>query len=89
MNNHENNFYGKSMYSGSYQSQCTIYPNLLNEDNYSIILIIAANNWSAAIRLEDVLTFEAEDDGFLRKDYYGGFGGCIRPKLFWETSAKK
>lgn len=87
LNNHEENFYSKSMIQGRYSSCCSIYGNLLNEENYSISLIVAANNWSAAIRLEDVLSFEAEDDGYLRKDYYGGYGGCIRPKLLWMTEA--
>jgi hypothetical protein len=36
--------------------------------------------------LENILVFDTTDDGVLKKDYFGSFGGYIRPRLKWETS---
>jgi hypothetical protein len=36
-------------------------------------------------RVENVISFDAIDDGILKKDYWGNYSGVIRPKLVWKT----
>lgn len=84
LNNHEPNFYDKILHPGRYRSLVEIPANLLNEGNYAISLssfIEAGDNFN----LENLLRFDTTDDGVLKKDFLGGFGGVIRPKLEWLT----
>jgi lipopolysaccharide transport system ATP-binding protein len=85
INNHEKNYYGKPLEKGSYKSICSIPPNLLNSINYSIDLILFSKNFTNLIRVSNVLFFSLEDPGLIRKDYFGGFAGAIRPFLDWKT----
>ena len=85
LNNKETAFYGKPLSAGNYLSSCHLYGNLLNSGRFSISIIGFSANWSDGFRVDNVLPFEAIDDGSLRGDYFQGYGGPFRPKFEWET----
>jgi len=85
INNHEKEYYGKPLRKGCYRSICMIPLNFLNSISYSIDIILFSRNYTSTIRVSHVLAFNLEDKGFLRKDYFGGFEGVIRPLLNWRT----
>jgi lipopolysaccharide transport system ATP-binding protein len=87
LNNLEQEYYGKPLRSGRYKSRCVIPGDLLNAGNFSFSLIGFSANWSDHFRVDMAVSFEARDDGALRGDYYGVFGGPLRPRLSWETVA--
>jgi lipopolysaccharide transport system ATP-binding protein len=84
-NSLENEYHGKNLRSGRYCSKCYLYGNLLNEGRYYVSLICTSEFWRDDFRADYVLSFDAIDDGILKMDYPGTFGGVIRPKLIWET----
>jgi lipopolysaccharide transport system ATP-binding protein len=86
LSNTEKNFYGKPLKCSRYKSSCRLPGNLLNSGNFSFSIVGFSANWTDQFLVERVISFQAIDDGLLRGDYYGGYSGSIRPKLFWETS---
>lgn len=88
-NTRENAYHGKTLQTGHYVSTCTLYGNLLNNGHYYVSIIGASDYWTDGFRADHVIVFEALDDGKLRGDYAGNFGGVIRPKLQWKTISLK
>ncbi|MDQ3917751.1 MAG: ABC transporter ATP-binding protein [Acidobacteriota bacterium] len=88
LSNTERNFYGKRLKCGKYKSTCRLPGNLLNSGKFSFSIAGFSANWTDSFVAEHVLSFQAVDDGLLRGDYYGGYGGPIRPKLLWETEMR-
>lgn len=84
-NTAENSYHGKSLKPGCYLSICGLYGHLLNEGRYYISVIGASDNWNDGFRADHVLSFYALDDGVLKRDYSGNYGGVIRPRLIWKT----
>jgi len=87
LSNKERNFYGRPLKPGRYRTSCSIYGNLLNNGQYSISVLGASDYWSESFQVERAITFEAVDDGILKGDYPGSYGGLIRPRLKWQTIA--
>jgi len=85
LNNLEKNFYGTPLKTGTYSSTCHIPGNLLNNGQFFITLIGNSANWSDPFTLDRIVSFEAIDDGKLKADYFGNYGGYIRPMLTWKT----
>jgi lipopolysaccharide transport system ATP-binding protein len=85
LSNTEPNFYGKPMVARNYRSSCRIYGNLLNAGRYHVSITGGSAHWSDSFTVDHVISFDAVDDGVLSGDYFGGYGGVIRPKLKWET----
>ncbi len=85
LSNTEPNFYGKPMNAQTYRSSCRIYGNLLNAGRYHVSITGGSLHWSNSFTMDHVISFDAVDDGILSGDYFGGYGGVIRPKLRWET----
>jgi lipopolysaccharide transport system ATP-binding protein len=86
LSNAEGNvLHGRPLQPGRYLSTCTFYGNLLNNGRYSISIIGASEYWVDSFRADHVIAFEAIDDGVLKGDYAGRYGGVIRPKLNWKT----
>ena len=84
LNNHEPNYYDKEQEPGGYKSFVSIPGDLLNAGTYLVSLnsfIPYHENFSAA----NIFSFEAVDDGVLKADFMGGFGGYLRPRLTWNT----
>jgi lipopolysaccharide transport system ATP-binding protein len=87
LNNTEQQFYGQPLECGRYKSRCTLTGDLLNAGKFNFSIIGFSANWTDPFRVDQVVSFEAIDDGVLRGDYYGPYGGPLRPRLPWETSA--
>jgi lipopolysaccharide transport system ATP-binding protein len=86
LSNLENFLYGKFLRCGTYQTYCSLYGNLLNNGNFSISVNGFSSNWTDNISVSHALFFKAIDDGILKNDYLGDYGGDIRPKLTWVTN---
>ncbi len=85
LSNTEPNFYGRPMPAGHYRSVCRIYGDLLNSGHFYVSITGGGAYWSDIFTIEKVVAFDAIDDGVLKGDYSGGYGGAVRPKLIWET----
>jgi lipopolysaccharide transport system ATP-binding protein len=85
LSNTERNYYGKPLRCGRYISTCQLPGDLLNAGTFSISIIGFGAHWSDQFRVDNTLSFSAIDDGILRGDYYGGYGGPLRPRLEWST----
>ena len=85
-NTEENRYHAKPLQKGCYRSACQLYGNLLNDGRHYISIIGTAANWSDGFRADHVISFETLEDGILKRDYPGQYGGVIRPKLRWQTN---
>jgi len=85
-NTEENAYYGKPLQPGRYLSVCHLYGNLLNNGRYYVSIIGASDYWTENFRADYAISFETIDDGKLKRDYWGNFGGVVRPKLCWTTT---
>lgn len=85
LSNREPRYYGHSLQEGRYKSTCRLPADFLNSGKFYFSLVGFAAHWTDPFTVEQIVSFEALDDGRLRGDYYGGYGGPLRPKLEWET----
>lgn len=85
LNNTDMEFYNRQLLRGHYVSSCKIYGDLLNNGRYLVSIIGATAYWSEGFRADFPISFDAVDDGVLKADYPGGYGGVVRPKLNWKT----
>lgn len=85
LSNTERRYYGRPLECGQYRSTCVLPGNLLNEGRFYFSIVGFSANWTDPFRVDQVVSFDAIDDGALRGDYYGVFGGVLRPKLDWAT----
>jgi lipopolysaccharide transport system ATP-binding protein len=84
-NTRSNVLHGRPLRPGHYLSTCTLYGHLLNNGRYTISVIGYSEYWVDSFRADHVITIEAIDDGVLKGDYAGRYGGVVRPKLNWTT----
>jgi lipopolysaccharide transport system ATP-binding protein len=85
LSNADNESHNRQLQRGHYVSSCRIYGNLLNNGRYHVSIIGATAYWSEGFRADFAISFDAVDDGVLKGDYPGGYGGVVRPKLNWKT----
>lgn len=85
LSNTDTEFHNRQLARGEYVSSCKLYGNLLNSGRYHVSIIGATAYWSEGFRADFVISFDAIDDGVLKGDYPGGYGGVVRPKLSWRT----
>lgn len=85
INNTDKIFYGRMISEGHYVTTIEIYENLLNAGSYLFSLIGFSGNFNDQFRIDNVLSVEMLDDGILKGDYPGNYGGMFRPKLVWST----
>ncbi|MBN1619656.1 ABC transporter ATP-binding protein [candidate division WOR-3 bacterium] len=85
INNTDKEFYGKKVLKGNYVTMCEFYANLLNAGTYLLSLIGFSGNFTEQFRIDNALSVEMLDDGILKGDYPGNYGGLFRPKLIWKT----
>jgi len=84
-NLHEKNWGTKHYERGLYRSRCIIPGQLLNAGQYRVSAIIVRDVNIVEAREEEIITFQAHDDGTGRGDYSGGWMGVIRPVLNWQV----
>jgi lipopolysaccharide transport system ATP-binding protein len=85
LSNTEERYYGKPLPSGQYRSTCRLPGDLLNSGRFYFSIVGFSAQWSDPFTVDRAVGVEAVDDGILRGDYYGGYGGPLRPRLAWET----
>lgn len=85
LNNRQNNAYGSPLKKGTYRSTCCIHGNLLNAGRFFVSVAGFADTWCDGFRIDNVLSFDAIDDGILKGDYHGDYSGPLRPSLVWHT----
>lgn len=78
-------WYGHPHPRGLFQSVCRIPGNFLNEGRYSVTAIVGKVPNQTQILEEDVLSFDVQDTGEMRKEFSGGWLGVVRPRLAWDT----
>jgi lipopolysaccharide transport system ATP-binding protein len=81
----EDPWYDRPQPQGLFQSICRIPGNFLNEGRYRITAILGKVPSNTQVLEEDLLSFDVHDTGEMRKEYYGGWLGVIRPRLAWHT----
>lgn len=85
INNHETNWYGKPMPSGSFKSVCQIPKNFFNNGIYRIKIVLFGKGFSEPVISQEILTIEIQDGLEVRGDYYGIYASCTRPLFNWIT----
>jgi len=78
-------WYTRPTEEGVFRSYCRIPANFLNELVYCVTPILGRQPSETILLVEDVISFKVHDTGEMRKEFYGGWLGVIRPKLAWET----
>lgn len=74
---------------GLYRSRCRIPGNFLNDGRYSVTVILGKlPSMEPVVLEEDVLVFDVTDTGVMRKEWYGGWIGTVRPRLAWYTEPR-
>jgi len=85
LNNHEPTYYNKKLKMGIYNSYCHVFGDLFNNIELIISLIGFGSQWTDSFVIENALKIKGIDDGVLKADYFGDYGGFLRPKLKWVT----
>lgn len=78
-------WYGQPYPTGLFQSVCRIPGNFLNEGLYSVTAILGKLPANTIVLEDYLLSFQVHDTGAMRKEFYGGWIGVVRPKLSWYT----
>lgn len=86
INNLEPNWYGRPMPKGKYKSLCKIPPNFFNNGLFSVSINLFGKNFSDSQMTDEILKIEILDGTAVRGDYYGDFGGVVRPGFHWQTN---
>ncbi len=81
----EDPWYGCPQPAGLFQSTCRIPGNFLNEGSYSVTAIVGKGTSDTQILEDRAVSFHVYDTGEMRKEFQGGWGGLIRPRLAWNT----
>ncbi len=71
---------------GKYKSVCVIPENLLNKGKYFFTIILVGNNFEIISQLDKIVSIDIDEQGIYRKDYFGHWGGIVRPYLEWENN---
>ena len=70
---------------GRYKSHCIIPKNFLNNGKYYFTVLLVGNNYEIITQLDRVVSVEMQEEGTERGNYFGYWGGAIRPYLKWEN----
>jgi|ERR1043166_5927884 lipopolysaccharide transport system ATP-binding protein len=70
---------------GRYRSRCTIPANLLNEGCYAVSVFLVSDANHVLAHVDRTIAFDTYDLGQTRANYFGYWGGVVRPLLPWET----
>lgn len=86
ISNHEPDWHQKPRPEGRYRSSCKVPGDLLREGPYRITAILWSDGYLHTVSAENAVFFEVFDTGTLRGDYFGGWGGSIKPRLEWHCN---
>lgn len=71
---------------GKYKAICQIPENFFNEGHYYVSVLFVENYSTAVINLDHLLTIEFQDHAESRGNYFGKWGGVVRPRWKWENT---
>lgn len=71
---------------GKYKSVCIIPNDLLNKGKYFFTVLLVGNNLEIITQLDKIVAIEVDEEGTNRGNYYGYWGGLVRPYLKWENT---
>ena len=81
-------FYGIPLGEGAYKTICKVPGYLLNSGTYSISVYIGGDSINEPLIIEkDILSFNINDSGEMRKEFLGKWEGVVRPRLQWVTKS--
>ena len=71
---------------GLFRTTCTIPADFMNDGLHTISLFINQRKASDhVVVMRDMISFEAQDSGAMRREYTGKWFGVVRPRLDWRT----
>ena len=79
----EPKWHGRPFPAGLFRSTCHIPGGLLNDDLYSVTLLIVKDQAHVIYAQENVLVFELIDN--TNRVWHGKWPGAVRPNLKWNT----
>jgi lipopolysaccharide transport system ATP-binding protein len=71
---------------GKYKSVCIIPKDLLNKGKYFFTVLLVGNNLEIITQLDKIVAIDVDEEGTHRGNYYGYWGGVVRPHLKWENA---
>jgi lipopolysaccharide transport system ATP-binding protein len=71
---------------GKYKSICTIPSDFLNKGKYFCTVLLVGNNFEIISQLDKIIAIDVNEEGTHRGEYYGYWGGVVRPYLKWENT---
>jgi lipopolysaccharide transport system ATP-binding protein len=77
-------WYQRKHPAGIYEAVCAFPANLFNEGTY-IFTFLLVESGQVVDELKEVVKIDFFDDGVNRGNYYGYWGGIVRPKLIWHV----
>ena len=83
---HEPVWHGKPFPKGLFRSSCYIPADLLNDDTYTITLLVVKDAAHILLSMENAAVFEVIDN--TERVWHGKWPGVLRPALRWETELK-
>jgi len=81
----EDTWYGRPYPPRCIPIYCRIPSNFLNEGRYSVTAIVGKIASDTHVLEKDIVSFDVYDTGDMRKEFYGGWLGVVRPRLAWDT----
>ncbi|GAW66662.1 ABC transporter [Geoanaerobacter pelophilus] len=79
------NWYLKGHPTGTFRSRCQIPGSLLNEGRFSLSVLLVQDGVQVIGLAERVVSFDMVDSGAGRGNFFGTWGGVVRPPLQWHT----
>jgi len=76
----------KPLNKGLYKSILTIPKDFLNTGKYFFTILLVGNNYKILAQLDEILVVDVDESGTNRKNYFGFWGGIVRPDLKWENN---
>lgn len=81
----QDEWFGKPHPEGLFRTSCILPGNFLNEETYSINVIVMTDVYNIEVFAKEIVSFTVHETGIMRKEYGGGWIGVVRPKLAWQT----
>ena len=70
---------------GQFRSYCKVQGNLLNQGRFDFTLLLVENGTSIVDQVDKLVSLDLIDLGGNKANYYGNWGGVVRPLLQWQT----